>query len=328
MTLCRRDFITLLGGAAAAWPLAARAQYAPSVKRLTILADAGEADSRDGFAAFRQGLERSGWIEGRNLRSTIRSGDGEADRIRALAVEVVRTSPDLIFANGGTAVTALLRETRVLPILFVSPGDPVATGLVASLAHPGGNATGFTAYEGSIGTKWVELLKELAPAARQLLVLNPGNPNSTVLLPAIEKVAGSFALALTVATVAAPAEIERAIETAARAGNVGMIVLPGSFNSVHRDLITALAAGHQIPTIFGDRRFVTAGGLASYGAEQVGLYRQAASYADRLLRGEKPADLPVQAATRFEFVLNLKTATMLGLTVPQTLLVAADEVIE
>jgi putative ABC transport system substrate-binding protein len=323
----RREFITILGGTAVAWPLGARAQRA--VKRLGILIDAGEADSSAGVVALRQGLERSGWSEGRNLQSTIRWAEGSADRARAFATELVKISPDLILASGGTGLTALLSETRSIPIVFVWPGDPVAAGLVASMAHPGGNATGFTAFEGGgIATKLLELLKGIAPAVTQLFVLNSGNPASLALLPAIEKVIGSFGMEMTSAAVSNAAEIEQAIETAARKPKVGMMVLSGSLMSVNHDLIVALAGRHQLPAAYLSRLFVVAGGLMSYGTDQIELYRQAAPYVDRILRGEKPADLPVQAATKFELVINLKTAKALGLTVPNSLLATADEVIE
>jgi putative ABC transport system substrate-binding protein len=324
----RREFITLLGGVAA-WPLAARAQQAPGMRRLGVLVDGGEADSGAVVALFRQGLERSGWSEGRNLQSTIRWAEGQADRVRSFATELVKMNPDLILASGGTGLTALLSETRSIPIVFVWPGDPVAAGLVASMAHPGGNATGFTAFEGgSIATKLLELLKGIAPAITQLFVLNSGNPASLALLPAIEKVIGSFGMEMTSPAVSNVAQIEQAIETAARKPKVGMMVLTGSLMSVNHDLIVALAGRHQLPAAYLSRRFVVAGGLMSYGTDQIELYRQAAPYADRILRGEKPGDLPVQAATKFELVINLKTAKALGLTIPPNLLAIADEVIE
>jgi putative tryptophan/tyrosine transport system substrate-binding protein len=325
----RRDFITLLGGAAAVWPLAARAQQTRAVRRLGILIDAGEADSGTGVVALRQGLERSGWSEGQNLQTTVRWGEGSADRARAFATELVKMSPDVILASGGTGLTALLSETRTIPIVFVWPGDPIAAGVVVSMAHPGGNATGFTAFEGGgIATKLLELLKRLAPATRRVLVLNSGNPNSLVYLPAIENVIGSLGMEMASATVSNAVEIERAIETAAREPKTGMMVLAGSLMTVHHDLIVALAARHQLPAVYPARIFVLAGGLMSYGTDQIELIRQASLYVDRILRGEKPSDLPVQAATKFELVINLKAAKAVGLTVPSALLASADEVIE
>jgi putative tryptophan/tyrosine transport system substrate-binding protein len=323
----RREFVGLLSGAAA-WPLAARAQQVGVVKRLAILYDASEALGGGDIAVFRQGLERAGWSEGRTLRTTVRWGDARADRIRAAAAELVRMNPDLIFTVGGTGLMALVSETRSIPILFASVGDPVATGSVASLAHPGGNATGFTAYQGSFATRWLQLLKEMAPAVTHLLVLSPGNPNSTATLPEIERAVGSFALQMTTARVAGPDEIERAIGAAARVPNLGMTVLPGGLTIVHRDLIIAVAARYRVPAIYGSRIFAEAGGLVSYAPDLLELIRQAVSYGDRILRGEKPSELPVQAASKFELIINAKTAKALGLAVPTTLLATADEVIE
>ena len=325
----RRDFVTFLGCTTAAWPMAVSAQQSRPVKRLAILADAGEADVGDSVAAFRQNLERSGWSEGRNLQTTTRFGDGRADRIQAIATEFIRMDPDLILVTGATGVAAVLRETQSIPILFVFPGDPVATGLVASMARPGVNATGFTGYEsGMFVSKQLQLLKEFAPGITRLLVLYGSNPSSSGALRAIEKLVGTFGLEMIPARVSDPAEIESAIETVARAPNVGMMVLGGSFVHVHRNLIVTLAARHRLPAVYVLRDFVAAGGLVSYGINFIELHRQAVSYADRILRGEKPADLPVQAATKFELVINLKTAKALGLTIPETLLATADEVIQ
>src|SRR5262245_52845340 len=325
----RRDFVTFLGGATAAWPMAVNAQQSRAVKRLAILADGGEAATGASIAAFRQSLERFGWSEGGNLQTTTRFGDGRADRIQAIATELIRMNPDLIHVSGGTGVAALLRETQSIPIVFVFPGDPVASGLVASMARPGGNATGFTGFEtGTIVTKYLQLIKEFAPAITRLLVLHGGNLSSPVALTALEKVVGIFGVEMTPARVSNPAEIERAIETAARAPNAGMMVPGGSFVSVHRNLIVTLAARHRLPALSFDRDFVAAGGLLSYGVSLIELHRQASSYADRILRGEKPADLPVQAATKFELAINAKTAKALGLAIPLTLHSIADEVIE
>src|SRR5262245_13678500 len=236
--MLRREFILLLGGAAAARPIAARAQQSRPLKRLAILADAGEADVGDSVAAFRQNLERSGWSEGRNLQSATRFGDGRADRIQAIATEFIRMNPDLIVVTGSTGIAALLRETQSIPILFADPGDPVAIGLVASMARPGGNATGFTGMEiNLIVTKWLQLIKEFAPAITRLLVLHGRNLSASGALTALQKVVGTFGVEMTPASVSDPAEIERAIETAARAPNVGMIVLAGSFMRLHRNLI-------------------------------------------------------------------------------------------
>jgi putative ABC transport system substrate-binding protein len=323
----RREFISVLG-CAAAWPLAARGQRTQPMKKLAILADGNEASNRAGIAIFRQGLERAGWSEGRNLQSTIRWGDGRPDRIRTLAAEVVKTNPDLILVLGETGLSALLSETRSIPVVF-SHGDAITTGLVADMARPAGNATGFTTYHGAlIATKWLQMLKEFVPGMSHLLVLSPGNPTATGFLKALESVIGSFAVAITPATFAEVADIDRAIEKVAREPQAAMIVLPGSLTNVHRDLIIALAARHQLPAIYAAREFVVAGGLLSYAADRSDPLRLAAGYVDRILKGEKPGDLPVQAPTKYELVINLKTATALGLTVPPTLLALADEIIE
>jgi putative tryptophan/tyrosine transport system substrate-binding protein len=324
----RREFITLIGGTAA-WPLVVEAQQSRPVRRIAILMDGSEANDRAGLAAFRAQLDRSGWFEGQNLQSTVQFGDGQAGRIRALSAELVKLNPDLIIPAGSTGLSALLSATRSIPIVFLSFADPVAAGIVARLTHPGGNATGFMAYEGSLGTKCLQLITEIAPAARRLLVLNSGNSGSAILLPEIEKAVGTFAMEMTSASVVEPSEIFRAIETASREPDTGMIVLPGSLIQVRSDLIIGLAARHRLPAIYGSgREFAKRGGLLSYAADSVDLFRQTAIYADRVLRGEKPGDLPVQAPTKFELIVNLKTARALGLDVPPTLLLRADEVIE
>jgi putative tryptophan/tyrosine transport system substrate-binding protein len=326
----RREFITLLGGGVVAWPMAVSAQQSRTVKRIAILVDGGE-NSGDSIAAFPwlQSLEGFGWSEGRNLQSTTRFGNGRADRIQAVATELIRMNPDLILVSGATGVVALLRETQSIPILFVFPGDPVAIGLVGSMARPAGNATGFTGFEtGKMVTKGLQLIKEFAPGITRLLVLHGGNASSPVALTALERVVGLFGVEMTSTRVSDQGEIEHAIETAARTQNVGMMVLGGSFVSVHRNLIVALAARHRLPAIYYSRDFVAAGGLLSYGIDPIELHRQAVSYVDRILRGEKPANLPVQAATKFELAINAKTAKALELTVPPNLLALADEVIE
>jgi putative ABC transport system substrate-binding protein len=325
--ITRRELVAL-AGAAAAWPVAARGQGPGTIKRIAILADASEADEGAGVAMFRQALERTGWSEGSNLQNSIRWGEGRAERIRALAEELVKMNPDLILALGGTGLTALLGETRSIPIVFAWPGDPVASGLVASMARPGGNATGFTAYEGIIGSQWLELLREIAPSVGRVLVLSPGNPNSKMLLPEIEKAGRAVSVQLTSVTVADRNDIDHAIEAAVRESKLGMIVLPGSLTLFHRARIIELAAQHRLPAVYGARIFADGGGLISYGPVQFELYRQSASYVDRILRGERPSDLPVQGATKFELVVNIKAAKALGLSVPNTLLVSADEVIE
>ena len=323
----RRDFIGVLGGAAA-WPLAARAQQGQPGKHLAILIDAGAGEASGRLAAIRQELEQAGWLEGRNLRSTVRLGEGQAERVRAYAADLVKMNPDVILVGGGTGLTAVVAATRSIPIVYVWGGDPIATGLAASMAHPGGNVTGFTDYEVGIGTKWVQLLKELAPDIKRLLVLSPGNPTSDFVIPAIERAAGSFAIATAVATTTAPTDVVRAIEMAAGEPKAGLLVAAGSFMSVHRDLIVTLAAQHRVPALYTDRSFVAAGGLVSFGVDRTDLYRQAGRYAGRILAGEKPGNLPIQAPTKFESIINQKAASALGLTVPPTLLAIAAEVIE
>jgi putative ABC transport system substrate-binding protein len=322
----RRDFLTILGGAAA-WPLAARGQQLQPVKRLAILSDASEAETRPGLVAFRQELERSGWSEGRNLQSTIRWGDGRYNQIPAIAAEIVKMNPDLIVAWGGTGLKALLRETVSIPVVFAF-GDPIATGAISNMAHPGGNATGFTVDEPGVTTKWLQLLKKLVPGTRRLLVLNPGNPEASIRLAPLEKAIDSFGLEMASVTFADAVDIERGIEAAAREPQTAMIVLPGSSTNSHRDLIVGLAARHRLPAIYATREFAAAGGLMAYGTDRIGFYRLTAGYVSRILKGEKPSDLPVQAPTKLELVINLKTAKALGLTLPPLLLALADEVIE
>ena len=326
----RREFITLLGGAAAApplWPLAARAQQVQPVKRLAILADASEAETRVGLAAFRQELERAGWSEGRSLQSTVRFADGRYNQIPAIAAEIVKMKPDLIVAWGGTGLKALLRETVSISVVFAF-ADPIATGAISNMAHPGGNATGFTTDELGITTKWLQLLKELVPDTKRLLVLNPGNPEASLRLAPLEKAIGSFGVEMTSVTFVDAVDIERGIETAAREPQTAMIALAGSSTNSHRDLIVGLAAQHRLPAIYANREFAAAGGLMAYGTDRTTNYRLTAGYVNRILRGDKPGDLPVQAPTKYELVLNLKTAKALGLNVPPTLLAHADEVIE
>jgi len=327
----RRDFVTLLGGAAFAWPLAARAQQPVRMRRIGLLLAYLESDpdQQEWIAAFRRQLQVLGWTEGRNLQSAYRWGaEGRADRARALAEELVSTNPDLILVVGGTELVALSQVTRSIPIVFQAGLDLIAHGLVTSLAHPGGNVTGFSALVRTMGTKWVQMLKEIAPAVARVLVLSPGNPDSLVQMPGIEATIASNGAQIIVANVLEAAEIERAIETSAREPNVGMIVLPSSAFARHHDRIIASAARHRLPTVYSVRSWTVSGGLMSYGIDHVGDFRRAASYVDRILKGEKPGDLPIQLPTKYELVINLKTAKTLGLTVPPTLLVAADELIQ
>jgi putative ABC transport system substrate-binding protein len=326
----RREFITLLGGAAAAWPLATRAQQPDRMRHIGVLMNLAESDPEgQGYlAAFRQRARELGWVERRNIQLEYRWTVGSPDRARAFAAELVGMKPDVILVGGGTALSAMMEATRSVPIVFVVGADPVALGFVESLARPGGNATGFTTFEPAMGTKWLEMLKEIAPGITRVVLLNSDNPGSVMLLPPIEAAAASFGVQFTRADVHDAAELERAIDAAAREANVGLFVIPSTVAVVHRDLIIALAARHRLPAVYAAAVFPKSGGLLSYGIDRADDYRKAASYVDRILRGEKPGELPVQAPTKFELVINLKTAKALGLTVPLTLQVLADEVIE
>jgi putative tryptophan/tyrosine transport system substrate-binding protein len=327
----RRDFIALLGSAAAGWPLAARGQQADRVRRIGVLmntaADDPEGKARN--AAFERGLQELGWTDGRNVRIDYRWGAGDADRIRRYAAELVSLSPDVILTVGSATAGPLLEATRTVSIVFVQAPDPVGAGLVASLARPGGNATGFTLFEYGISGKWLELLKEIAPGVTRVAVLrDPAIAAGTGQLGAIQSAAPSFGVELSPLGVRDPGEIERAITTFARSSNGGMIVTVSTLAGVHRDLIVTLAARYKLPAVYYARYIVAGGGLISYGPDFVDQHRRAAGYVDRILKGEKPANLPVQTPTKYELAINLKTARALGLDVPPTLLARADEVIE
>ena len=327
----RREFITLLGGAAAAWPLAARAQQpAAKVRRIGVLTNLASDDpeSLSRIGAFLQGLQELGWTDGRNVRLEYRWGAGDADRNARYAAELVALAPAVILATGSPTVEPLIRATRTVPIVFVQMTDPVGAGVVESLARPGGNATGFTNAEYGMSGKWLELLKEIAPGVRRAGVLRDTNVTGIGMLAAIQAVAPSLGVELSPLGAHTVGEIERTVAAFARGSNGALIVTPSGLAIVHRDLIITLAARHRLPAIYGLRAFVTAGGLISYGADAIEPYRGAAGYVDRILKGEKPADLPVQAPTRYETVVNLKTAKALGLTIPETLLATADEVIQ
>jgi putative tryptophan/tyrosine transport system substrate-binding protein len=330
-TMKRRQFITLLGGAAAAWPLAARAQQPERMRRVGVLmhlaADDPEGQAR--IAAFTQGLQELRWTIGRNVRIDYRWAAGDAERGRKYAAELVALAPDVILAAGGAVVAPLLQTSRTVPIVFAQTPDPVGAGFVASLARPGGNATGFTIFEFGMGGKWLELLKEIAPRVTRAAVLRDAAlAAGTGQLGAIQSVAPSFGVELSPIDVRDAGEIERAVTAFARSPNDGLLVTGSALATVHRDLIVALAARHRLPAVYPFRLFVAGGGLISYGPDSIDPYRQAAGYVDRILKGEKPADLPVQAPTKYELVINLKTAKALGLELPQTLLARADEVIE
>jgi ABC-type uncharacterized transport system substrate-binding protein len=329
----RRDFITLLGGAAA-WPLAARAQQADRLRLVGALMGIAEGDpeGRVWVSAFRKGLEEAGWVEGRNLRLDLRWPSGDTSIMRTQAAELVNQHPDVIVTHATPATIALRHETRVVPNVFVVVADPVGSGFVESFPRPGGNSTGFTNFEPTIGGKWLELLKEIAPAMERVaMVLNPetfpGGING-VQLRAVESAAVAFGITLRMMPFRSAAEIESGFGTVERDRIDGLVVLPDTSTTRYSDLIVALAARHRLPAMYPYRDFVNSGGLLCYGVDRADLYRRAASYVDRILRGAKPSDLPVQAPTKYELVINLKTAKALGLEVPQTLLARADEVIE
>jgi putative tryptophan/tyrosine transport system substrate-binding protein len=327
----RREFITLLGGAAAVWPLAARAQQPDGMRRIGVLMALAEDDpeAKARLAGFRQGLEKRGWSEGRNVRIDIRFAPVTA-QAQMLAKELVALQPDVILAHSTSVAAALQRESRAIPVVFAAVADPIGSGFVASLPRPGGNITGVMLYEASVTGKWLALLKEIAPGlVRAAFVANPKTATYyDYYLRAAEALAPSLAIEPVFSPVENAADIERAIESSARVPNGGLVFLPDVTTVVHRDLIIALAARHRLPAVYVARYWVAAGGLMSYGIDYVDSFRQTASYVDRILRGDKPADLPVQAATKFETALNLKTVKALGLTAPPGLLVAADEVIE
>jgi len=328
----RREFITLLGGASA-WPLAARAQQPDRLRQIAVLAPLAESDPemRARLAGFRQGLEKRGWSEGRNFRMDTRfAPDSSADQAQVQAKELIALQPDVILAQATPLVIALQRESRLIPIVFASVADPIGSGFVASLPRPGGNISGVMLYEASVSGKWLAMLKEVAPRVdRAAFVINPKTaPYYNYYLRAGESLSPSLGIKLVPSLVENSADLERTIGAFARTPNGGLLLPPDASTQVHRDLIIMLAARYSLPAVYWERLFVAAGGLMSYGTDYVDIYRQAASYVDRILRGDKPADLPVQAATKFEMVVNLKTAKALGLTVPPGLLVAADELIE
>jgi putative ABC transport system substrate-binding protein len=327
----RREFITLLGGAAAAWPVVGRAQQPDRLRRIGFVTVTAESDSETQLlvAAFRKGLEEFGWTDGRNFRIDYRFGGGDAALMPKLAKELVELRPDVIVAATTTAATAVRQLTLSIPIVFVQVPDPVAAGFVTNLARPDGNITGFTNFEFSIGGRWLQVIKECAPGvSRVAVVFDPANPAWAAYLRTIETAAPSFNVHLTPAGVRDAAEIETNFTAFAREPNGALVVLPSPVATQQRETIIAMAARHRLPAVYPYRYFVTNGGLMSYGVDLPDLYKQAASYVDRLLKGAKPADLPVQLPTKFEFIINLKTAKALGLTVPSSLLATADEVIE
>jgi putative ABC transport system substrate-binding protein len=324
----RREFIAGLGSVAA-WPLAARAQQSDRIRRIGVLVSGLAADDPEWLTrgtAFVQGLQERGWTDGRNVRIDYRFGLGDTNRRRKYAAELVALSPDVLLSGGTSAFEALQQATLTVPIVFANVVDPVGQGFVTSLARPGGRATGFMSVEFGLSGKWLELLKQIAPRlTRAVVVRIPGFATSQ--FAAVQAVAPSLGVELTPVGGRDAGEMERAVATFAREPNGGLIVA-GQLLQSERDLIIALAARHGLPAVYPFRGYVTAGGLISFGTDQAEPYRQAAGYVDRILRGEKPADLPVQAPTKFETVINLKTTKALGLTIPETLLATADEVIQ
>jgi putative ABC transport system substrate-binding protein len=326
----RREFISLVGVAAAAWPFAALAQQPDRMRRIGVLWNLGADDplGQARLKTFLQGLRTRGWIEGSNLRVDTCWGEGKAERFRSCAAELIGRAPDVILAGSGSTMPALMEATHSLPIVFVQTVDPVGSGYVASLAKPDGNATGFTQFEFSMGGKWLELLKQITPPLKRVAVLREANVEGAAQFAAIQSAAPSFGVELTPVNVRDPSEIERGIDAFAARPDGGLIVTASANAAVHRNLIVVLVAKHKLPAIYPFRYFVASGGMISYGPDPIEPYARAAEYADRILKGEKPGNLPVQAASKFELIVNLKTAKALGLIIPPTVVARADEVIE
>ena len=328
----RREFITVLGGAAA-WPLTARAQQPESMRRIGGLVGGGmdfdDLDTQSRIGAFQQGLQQLGWTDGHNVRIDIRAGAGDTDRIRRYAEELVALAPDVILATGAVGVSALLKATRTVPIVFTNVVDPVGAGFVESLARPGGNATGFVSVEYSLSAKWLELLKEIAPRVTRVAVVRDPDISAGIgQFGAIQTAAPLLGLELIAVSLREVGEVERALSAFARKPNGGLILTSSALSLIRRDLIIGLAAKHKLPAVYPRRVFAASGGLIAYGPDVIDQLHRAAGYVDRILKGEKPADLPVQAPTKYELVINLKTAKALGLNVSATLLARADEIIE
>ena len=326
----RRNFMSLLGGAAA-WPFAARAQQPEPMRRVGLLMQIaeGDAESKIQVAEFLRELRELGWVVGRNVKLDTRWAGGDSDRIRKYAAELVALAPDVVLASGGTVVGALQQASRTVPIVFVNVTDPIGRGYVASLAEPGGNATGFTSFEFGIGGKWLELLKQIAPGVARVAVLrDPVITAGMGYLAAIHALAPSFGVEVSPVDVRVKSDMERAIAAFARTPNGGLIITPDPAAIAHREVIIALASQYRLPAIYPFRYFAAEGGLISYGPNAIEQFRRAASYADRILKGEKPGNLPVQAPTKFELAISLKTAKALDVAVPQMLVSRADELIE
>ena len=327
----RREFITLLGGTVAAWPFAADAQQPEQMRRVVMLFGiaADDPNAQAEYAAFLQGLQQLGWTEGRNVHIDRRWAGGNAAALRKYAAELVALGPDVILSVGSASAGPLLEVTRTVPIVFVIVPDPVGAGIVDSLSRPGGNATGFMQFEYSLCGKWLELLKEIAPGVTRAAVLrDPAIAAGIGQFAIIQSVAPALGVEVNPVSVHDATEIERAVTAFAQSANGGLILTASPLSGVHRDLIITLAARFKLPAVYGERQYVAAGGLISYGPNFLDQCRRAAGYVDRILKGEKPADLPVQAPTKYELVINLKTAKALGLTFPQSILARADDVIE
>jgi putative tryptophan/tyrosine transport system substrate-binding protein len=328
----RREFITIVGATAATWPLAARAQQQESVRRVGVLSGrtVDDPDAQAWIAAFRQGLHELGWSEGRNLQIDYRWAGPDPTRIKVFAAELVGTSPDVILANTSPSVAALREVTRTIPVVFVGIGDPVGQGFVASLERPGGNITGFAGFEFSIGEKWLGLLKELAPSiSRAAFLFHPElGPYYLSWLKSVEAASTALGVQITAAPVRTAADVEAAMSTIAASPNGGLVVEPDAYTTANRKMIIEFAARYRLPAVYAYPRDAAEGGLVSYGPQVVELFRRSASYFDRILKGEKPANLPVQQPLKYELVINLKTAQTLALTVPPGLIAIADEVIE
>jgi putative tryptophan/tyrosine transport system substrate-binding protein len=328
----RRDFISLISCAAAAWPILAKAEQAEPVRRVGALFGAGtddDLDTRTRLGAFQQGLKELGWIDGQNMRIEFRAGSGNAERLRKYAQELVNLAPDVIVVSGAAAAAPMLKATNTIPVVFLGIVDPVGAGFVNSLARPGGNATGFISFEYGLSAKWLELLKEIAPqVARVAVIRDPEISSGTAQFAAIQTAAPNLRVEIVAINLRQVGESERAVADFARTPNGGLITTSSAVANVRRDLIIGLAAKYRLPAIYYRRLYPASGGLVSYGPDANDISRRAASYVDRILKGEKPADLPVQAPTKYELVINLKTAKALALTVPPSLLARADEVIE
>jgi putative tryptophan/tyrosine transport system substrate-binding protein len=325
----RREFITVLGGGVAAWPLAARAQQPERMRRIGVLMNNDNAEQRANYAAFLQALQQLGWVDGHNVRIDTRWAGGQASEIRKYAVEMVALTPDVIVVGGTATMVPLMQATRTLPIVFANVADPVGAGYVDTMARPGGNATGFVQFEYSLSGKWLELLKQISPSVTRVAVLrDPNIPSGIGQFAVIESTAPSLGVEVSAINVHDAGEIERAIAAFARAPNGGLILTASALAVAHGELIIALAAQYKLPAIYYRRYFVEKGGLVSYGYDVLQQFQGIAGYVDRILKGEKPAVLPVQAPNKYELVVNLKTAKTLNLNIPQMLLATADEVIE